>query len=106
MYYESDYSINLCKDYMKHSNVNDVFLYNWEEKEDHFLITFTEYKKGILSLANAPKPCFKVMFEDLDIKTGIKVEFIEDFLQPVPFVYTKDIDEFWKEKLNAVKQKD
>ena len=104
MYYETNYSIEFCRDYMKHDNVNDVFLYKWEEKENHYIITFTEYKNSILSLANAPKPVFKVSFEDLETKTGIKVEFIKDFLQPVPFVYIKDIDKFWKEKLNAVKQ--
>lgn len=102
-YYESHYAIDLCREYIKHDNVYDKFSYTWEENEDHFLITFLEFKNSIRSLQNSPKPTFKVVFEDLGTKTGIHVEFIKAFLQPTPFVYTKEIDEFWKRKLDAEK---
>ena len=100
-YYVTDYSLDLCLEYMKHDNVYDRFSYKWEEKEDYYLITFIEYKKSILSLATSPKPTFKVIFEDLGNQTGINVQFLDGFLQPTPFVYTKDIDLFWKTKLEA-----
>lgn len=99
-YYITKYPLNLCLDYMKHRNINDTFVYSWEEKGDYYLITFKEYN-GILSLANAPKPTFKVVFEDLGNETGIHVQFLSDIFQPVPSVYTKNIHEFWEKKLEA-----
>ncbi|MGN0246377.1 MAG: hypothetical protein ACI4DK_10475 [Lachnospiraceae bacterium] len=53
--------------------------------------------------ANIPKPTFKVIFEDLGGQTGIHVQFLKSFLQPLPFVHTKDIDAFWEVKLAAKK---
>ena len=53
--------------------------------------------------ANFPKPTFKVIFEDLGDQTGIHVQFLKSFLQPLPFVHTKDIDAFWEVKLAAKK---
>lgn len=90
---------------MKHDNIYDKFKYVWEKKEDYYLITFKEYKNSILSLAAAPKPTFKVMFENMGNQTGISVQFIRGPLQPVPFVYKKDIDTFFEKKLDAIKIK-
>lgn len=95
-YYITNYSLDLCLEYMKHDNINDKFKYVWEKKEDYYLITFKEYKNSMLSLATSPKPTFKVMFENMGDQTGISVQFIKGLLQPVPFVYTKDIDTFWE----------
>lgn len=103
-YYITHYSLDLCLEYMKHENISDIFSYNWEKKEDYYLITFKEYKNRILSLANSPKPTFKVVFIDLGNSTGINVEFLSSFFQPVPFVYTKDINAFWEKKLDAKKK--
>ena len=86
-YYVTNYSIPLCLDYMKHANVQDRFVYQWEEKEDYFLITFLEYKNGI----------------KLENQVGINVQFLSGTLQPVPFVYTKEVDMFWEKKLDAKK---
>ncbi|MDE7367728.1 MAG: hypothetical protein K2N24_10265 [Lachnospiraceae bacterium] len=102
-YYVTNYSIPLCLDYMKHENVQDRFVYQWEEKEDYFLITFLEYKNDIKSLATSPKPTFKVVFEELENQVGINVQFLSGTLQPVPFVYTKEVDMFWEKKLDAKK---
>lgn len=99
--YVASYPLHLCLEYMKHKNIHDKFTYSWEEKDGYYLITFQEYRNSMKSLAYAPKPAFRVTFEDLGDTTGILVEFLKDFLQPVPFVYTKDIDEFWKKKLDA-----
>lgn len=100
-YYVTNYPLHLCLEYMKHENVYDKFSYGWEEKGDYYLITFNEYKNSILSLAAAPKPTFKVTFEDLGNETGIRVQFLSTVFQPVPFVYTKDINAFWEKKLEA-----
>lgn len=102
-HYITDYSLDLCLEYMKHDNIYDKFEYVWEERGDYYLITFKEYKNGMLSLANAPKPTFKVTFKNMGNQTGISVQFIKGSLQAVPFVYTKDIDAFWKKKLDAKK---
>ena len=101
-YYLSNYSLDLCLEYMKHDNIYDKFSYKWEKTEENdYFITFIEYKNSILSLANSPKPTFKVIFEDLGDQTRIYVQFVKSFLQPLPFVYTKDIDTFWEVKLAA-----
>jgi hypothetical protein len=42
-----------------------------------------------------------VIFEDLENQTGINVQFLKNISQPIPFVYTKDIDMFWEKKLEA-----
>ena len=102
-FYKTNYSLDLCLEYMKHDNIYDKFEYVWEKKEDYYLITFKEYKNSILSLAMAPKPTFKVMFENMGNQTGISVQFIKGFLQLVPFVYTKDIDTFFEKKFDASK---
>ncbi len=102
-HYITNYSLDLCLEYMKHDNIYDKFEYVWEERGDYYLITFKEYKNGMLSLANAPKPTFKVTFENMGNETGISVQFIKESLQAVPFVYTKDIDAFWEKKLDAKK---
>lgn len=102
-YYVTDYDLDLCLEYMKHDNIYDRFIYEWEEKEDYCLITFKEYKNSIMSLATSPKPMFKVTFENVENQTGIMVEFVEGFLQRLPFVSTKDVDVFWEKKLNAKK---
>ena len=103
-YYLSNYSLDLCLEYMKHDNIYDKFSYKWEKTEENdYFITFIEYKNSILSLANSPKPTFKVIFEDLGDQTGIHVQFLKSCLQPLPFVSTKDIDTFWEVKLAAKK---
>lgn len=106
-HYITNYSLDLCLEYMKHDNIYDKFEYVWEERGDYYLITFKEYKNGMLSLANAPKPTFKVTFENMGNQTGISVQFIKGngFLQQVPSVRTKDIDTFWEKKLDAEKIK-
>lgn len=76
-YYTTNYSLDLCLEYMKHDNIYDRFKYEWEEKGDYYLITFIEYKNSMLSLANAPKPTFKVTFENMGNQTGITVQFIK-----------------------------
>ena len=70
-YYITNYSLELCLEYMKHDNIYDIFSYKWEEREDYYLITFIEYKRSMLSLATSPKPVFKVTFKDLGNQTGI-----------------------------------
>lgn len=79
--YITDYALNLCLEYMKHDNIYDRFIYVWEEGEGYYLITFKEYKSimSTLSLANAPKPTFKVVFENMGEQTGIAVQFIKGF---------------------------
>ena len=104
-HYVTHYVIHLCEDYMKHDNVYDRFTYKWEEDEGGYLITFLEFKDSIRSLANSPKPVFFVKFEDMEGQTGIHVQFLKGILDPVPFVNTKDIDLFWKKKLDAKKVK-
>lgn len=103
-YYVSKYPIKLCKDYMKHSNAFDCFIYTWEEKEDYYIITFKEYKSStaFFSLANTRKPMFKVIFEELGDQTGVKVEFINPgLIIKLPSVTDKEIDKFWEKKLDA-----
>lgn len=102
-YYTTNCSLELCLEYMKNDNIYDRFKYEWEEKGDYYLITFIEYKNNMLSLANSPKPTFKVTFESIGNQTGIIVQFIKGFLQPLPFVYGKDVDIFWERKLDAKK---
>ena len=103
-YYITNYSLELCLEYMKHDNIYDIFSYKWEKREDYYLITFIEYKRSMLSLATSPKPVFKVTFEDLGNQTGINVQFLKGFLQPMPFVYSRDINRFWETKLDAKKR--
>ncbi len=103
-HYITNYSLDLCLEYMKHDNIYDKFEYVWEESGEYYLITFKEYKNGMLSLANAPKPTFKVTFENMGNQTGISVQFIKGYLQAVPSVYTRDIDAFWEKKLDAKKE--
>jgi hypothetical protein len=107
-YYITKYPLGLCLEYMKHDNIYDIFSYKWEEEGNYYLITFIEYKNSILSLGTSPKPTFKVIFEDLENQTGINVKCLKNILQPIPFVYTKDIDMFWEKKLEAkrIGQKD
>jgi hypothetical protein len=107
-YYITKYPLDLCLEYMKHDNIYDRFSYKWEEEGNYYLITFIEYKNSILSLGTSPKPTFKVIFEDLENQTGINVQLLKNILQPIPFVYTKDIDLFWEKKLEAkrIGQKD
>lgn len=100
-HYVTDYALNLCQDYMKHENVSDRFTYKWEEDEEGYLITFLEFKNSIRSLTNCPKPVFFVKFEDMGGQTGIHVQFLAGILDPVPFIFTKDIDTFWEKKLDA-----
>lgn len=100
-YYVTQHSLNLCLEFMNHDNIYDWFLYDWEEKEGRYFITFNEYKSSILSLATSPKPTFEVIFKDLGEGTEIEVCFLSSILQPVPFVRTKDIDLFWEKKLHA-----
>lgn len=100
-YFVTEYTIEKCLEFMEHENIYDVFLYEWKKKDDKFILTFNEYKNSILSLKNSPKPKFEVMFENLEEMTGIKVIFLKGILQPVPYIYTKDIVMFWEKKLNA-----
>ena len=66
-YYLSNYSLDLCLEYMKHDNIYDKFSYKWEKTEENdYFITFIEYKNSILSLANSPKPTFRVIFEKIE----------------------------------------
>lgn len=102
-HYITDYSKELCLEYMQHDNVNDYFSYSWEAKKDKFLITFNEYKSSILSLENSLKPTFEVEFEEVGGSTSIKVTFLSNDMLSLPFVYTKDVDLFWKRKLNATR---
>lgn len=97
--YVSHYALHLCLEYMKHDNIYDRFSYTWEENDNGYFITFLEYKDSMLSLKNSPKPFFKVVFEDLGNQTGINVYLLSDLL----FVRTKDLDLFWKKKLDAEK---
>ena len=101
-YYLSKYPIRLCRDYIKHSNIYDRFIYTWEERDDRFLITFKEYRNSTFSMSNARKPVFKVMFEDLGEQTGVRVQFMNPGLFiKTPSVNTIDIDKFWENKLDA-----
>lgn len=101
-YYLSKHPIKLCREYMKHSNVYDRFIYTWEEKESYYLITFKEFRNSIFSLSSARKPMFKVVFEDFGDKTGIRVQFISTgLIIKTPSVTTIDIDKFWEKKLDA-----
>lgn len=100
--YRTPLSKKICLDYLSHNNVSDVFEYQWEETDGQYSITFMEYRNSILSLSNSPKPRFSVALQDLaEEGTEIEVQFTTQFLQPLPFVYTKDIHAFWKKKLNA-----
>ena len=74
---------------------------NGRREGGYYLITFKEYKSSMLSLANALKPTFKVTFKNLGNQTDISVQFIKGFLQPLPNVYTRDINIFWEKKLDA-----
>ncbi len=103
MQYFTEKSLKICLDYMKHDNVYDRFIYEWKEEKGKYLIKFVEYKNSVLSLATSPKPIFEVVFKEIESGTLINVHFLKNFIQPVPFVYTKDIDLFWKNKLDAVK---
>lgn len=77
-------------------------IYREKRGEDYF-ITFMEYKSSMRSLANAPKPTFKVTFENMGNQTGITVQFVKGVLQPSPFVSGKNVDMFWEKKLDAKK---
>lgn len=103
-YYLSKYPIRLCRDYIRHSNIYDRFIYTWEEREGCYLITFKEYRNSTFSMSNARKPVFKVMFEDLGEQTGVRVQFMNPglFIR-TPSVNTIDIDLFWENKLDAEK---
>ena len=104
LYYLSKYPIRLCREYIKHFNVYDRFIYTWEEREDYYFITFREYQNSTRSLATTPKPTFKVEFEDLGEQTGIRVQFIctYSFIK-IPMINTREIDKFWEKKLDAEK---
>ena len=108
-YYLSKYPIRLCRDYIRHSNIYDEFIYTWEEKENYFLITFKGrsyglywtgeiYSNGSLWTGNMPRQSFRVEFVDLGEQTGIRVQFISTWLSKNPSIYT---DRFWERKLGA-----
>ena len=108
-YYLSKYPIKLCRDYMRHSNIYDKYMYTWEEKEKYFLITFTgesygmhwagdRYRDGSRWAGNMPRQSFKVEFADLGEQTGIRVQFISTWLSKSPLIC---IDGFWERKLDA-----
>lgn len=103
-YYLSKYPIRLCRDYIRHSNIYDRFIYTWEERDGCYLITFKEYRNSTFSMSNARKPVFKVIFEDLGEQTGVRVQFMNPGLFiKTPSVNTIDIDRFWENKLDAEK---
>ena len=89
-YYLSKYPIRLCRDYIRHSNIYDRFIYTWEEREGCYLITFKEYRNSTFSMSNARKP--------------VRVQFMNPglFIR-TPSVNTIDIDRFWENKLDAEK---
>lgn len=100
--YKTALSQKVCLDYLSHSNIQDVFEYKWEETDGQYYITFLEYKHTIRSLSNSPKPRFLISFQSLpEGGTELYVEFVKQPLQPVPFVYTNEIHDFWKQKLDA-----
>lgn len=53
---------------MTHFNIYDNFVYVWEEREDYYLITFKEYSDIGYSMFGAPRPIFKVVFEEKGLK--------------------------------------
>lgn len=102
--YKTNYSLQTCLDYLSHQNILDTFDYQLEVIDGEYYITFLEYKSStsFLHLANSPKPRFKLKFQQTNQEgTLIYMMFIEQPLQPFPFVSTKDIHNFWKHKLNA-----
>lgn len=114
-YYLSKHPIKVCRDYMRHSNIYDLYIYTWEEKENYFLITFEgdsygmywageRYRSGSPWVGKMmPRQIFRVEFEDLGGQTGIRVQFIN------PTLFQKssliEIDGFWGRKLDAKKIK-
>lgn len=100
--YKTPLSQKVCLDYISHDNVSDMFNYKWEVINDRYYITFLEYKHNIRSLSNSPKPRFLVSFQSVpEGGTELCVEFVSQPLQPSPFVFTKEIHDFWKQKLDA-----
>lgn len=111
-YYLSEHPVKVCRDYMKHFNIYDCFLYTWEERGDYFLITFKgrsygiywtgdRYRNGHPWVGNMPRQSFRVEFKDLGEKTGIRVQFISTFLSKTPQMQPWLFDRFWERKLDA-----
>lgn len=109
-YYLSKHPIKVCRDYIRHSNIYDEYIYTWEERGDYFLITFEGYSYGIYWAGeryrsgspwagNMPRQIFRVEFEDLGGQTGIRVQFENPTLfHKSPMII---IDRFWERKLDA-----
>ena len=111
-YYLSKHPIKVCRDYIRHSNIYDEYIYTWEERGDYFLITFEgrsygahwdgeRYRNGHLWVGNMPRQSFQVEFEDLGGQTGIRVQFISTFLSKNPQMQPWLFDRFWERKLDA-----
>lgn len=108
-YYLSKYPVRLCRDYMKHFNIYDRFLYTWEEREGYYLMTFTEHTRPGYTLVGRRKPVFRVTFEDFGDQTGIRVQYLNLVcwaeIWVTPCISLWDIDKFWEKKLDAKRVK-
>lgn len=103
-HYVSHYSLSSCLDYMKHSNVYDVFEYNWEEDKGNYLLTLKKVKcQATYITPNMPKPMYAVTFEEVEVGTKINLyRLSSDFMN-----YSESqLDLFWEKKLEAKKLDD
>lgn len=103
-YYETHYRLEDCLEYMSHSNVTDLYCYDWVKEQDGYLFTFRGSKGGVWSDfgKDAYGSTYYVQFNRLKEGTAMRISFAwqqESFHWNPVLVPAEDVHTFWHRKL-------
>lgn len=103
-YYETHYPMELCLEYMTHTNIADLYRYEWIETQDGHLFTFRGGRGDIWTDfgKDAVGSTYYIQFNRLKEGTGMRIGFVEhknNFNWYPVIVPVEDVHMFWQRKL-------
>ena len=102
-HYTTQYTKEQCLEFMKHENVNDIYDYEWREEKTFGALIIKNYKVPdfVHDFHGRQEWGFIVRFREEAEGTLIDVKLVQT--EKLPFIHNRaKIDEFWKQKLDAV----
>lgn len=103
-YYETGYTLEECQEYMRHSNVTDLYCYDWVKGQEGYLLTFRGNKGGVWADfgKEAYGSTYYVQFNRLKEGTAMRISFAgqqESFQWYPVLIPAEDVHTFWDRKL-------
>lgn len=102
--YTTRYSQEQCMEFMKHDNMNDIYVYEWRQEKTFGALVIKDYKKPdrVHDFDGRQEWGLIVRFCEQPGSEETLVEATHVQTEKLPYVHNKEkIDIFWKEKLDA-----